>query len=83
MDAETVGSSHDNLKKKEHELRDVDDKISDLNEESARLSKQSDSRAKLSLKRTEKEVKETTVNRMWDWLTFMGCLYIHTNCVWF
>ncbi|EPB90372.1 hypothetical protein HMPREF1544_02738 [Mucor circinelloides 1006PhL] len=66
MDAETVGSSHDNLKKKEHELRDVDDKISDLNEESARLSKQSDSRAKLSLKRTEKEVKETTVNRIYN-----------------
>ncbi|KAL0145178.1 DNA repair protein RAD50 [Mucor lusitanicus] len=49
-----------------HELRDVDDKISDLNEESARLSKQSDSRAKLSLKRTEKEVKETTMNRIYS-----------------
>ncbi|KAK4520801.1 ribosomal protein S23 [Mucor velutinosus] len=65
MDAVTVSTSQDELKRKEHELRDVDDKISDLNEESARLSKQSDSRAKLSLKRTEKEVKETTMNRIY------------------
>ncbi|CEP14075.1 hypothetical protein [Parasitella parasitica] len=66
IDAEAGSSSQSVLEEKERELRSVDDKISDLNDESARLSKQSDSRAKLSLKRSEKEVKETTLNKIYN-----------------